>query len=120
MTVHEVVMGHVLIGQSHIESVQIYKNLRNRNLVEMVRTIILSTMFTAMVYNLVGIYGYLTFGSTVNTDFLTNYQDVDATMILGMVMIATNFILTYPLIIFCPRYVYIPWKRPQKVSDAML
>ena len=95
--------GLILISQNHAESVPICKNLKNRNLMEIGRIVILSSMIIAALYNLVGAYGYLTFGPAVKTDFLTNYEDMDAIMILGMAMIAAKYILAYPIMLFCQR-----------------
>ena len=60
-----------------------------------------------IIYNMVGAFGYMTFGASVNTDILTNYYPIDSTLIVGMVMVALKCALTYPPVFFCPRLVVV-------------
>ena len=58
-----------------------------------------------VIYTIVGVFGYLTFGNQVSSDMLTNYSTSDPLVLVAMIMLAIKSIMTYPIILFCARYV---------------
>lgn len=58
----------------------------------------------ASAYTLIGVYGYLTFGSYVSSDILENYGGADVSVLVGIAAIAVKSVTTYPILLFCGRY----------------
>ncbi len=86
-----------------MESVPLYASLRKRNLRELAKTLASSTIICVVVYNMVGIFGYLTFGQFVKTDILASYYPLDAPVIAGMGMVALKSVMTFPVMFFVGR-----------------
>lgn len=93
--------------EAHIEGVPIYASLRKRNLGDLFKTVLSSTIICVIVYNFVGIFGYLTFGQYVKSDILANYYPIDIPVIIGMAMVALKCVMTFPPVFFCARMVMI-------------
>jgi len=91
--------------EAHVESVPLFNSMAKRSIMEFFRCIISSSIISVVVYNLVGVFGYLTFGEDVNSDFLTSYSPIDVPIIIGMTMMALKAIMTYPSVFFCARLV---------------
>lgn len=91
--------------EAHIEGVPIYASLKKRTLGDLTKTIMSSTIICVIVYNFVGIFGYLTFGQYVKSDILANYYPIDIPVIIGMAMVALKCVMTFPPVFFCARMV---------------
>jgi len=54
-------------------------------------------------YTIAGIFGYLTFGSDVESDVLESYGGKKPMVLLGIAAVALKTVTTYPLLLFCGR-----------------
>lgn len=57
----------------------------------------------ALVYTGAATFGYLTFGSHVHEDILTNYSASKPTVMIALVAMAAKTYTTYPILLFCGR-----------------
>jgi sodium-coupled neutral amino acid transporter 7/8 len=62
-------------------------------------------VFCVAAYTIAGVCGYLTFGSLVESDILESYSGENPFVLLGIGAIAIKTFTTYPLLLFCGRYV---------------
>lgn len=68
--------------------------------------VILATLLIcALAYSLTGTYGYLTFGGHVSSDILEDYGGANIAVLIGIVAIAIKTVTTYPILLFCGRWV---------------
>lgn len=66
-------------------------------------TILVSLLITAVAYNIVSIFGLLTFGSNIESDLMVNYDGSKISVIIGVCIVAFKSVTTYPPILFCAR-----------------
>ncbi len=58
-------------------------------------------------YTLAGVFGYLTFGSSVPSDILEGYDATKPHVLIAIVALAVKCGSTYPILAFCGRYTTI-------------
>jgi len=93
--------------ESHIEIVPIYASFKKRSLKEISKSIFGTSILALTIYNLLGIYGYLTFFGHTKSDILISYRNIDAAVIIAMLAVALKAILTYPIVFYCARLVFL-------------
>ncbi|XP_065314143.1 sodium-coupled neutral amino acid transporter 7-like isoform X1 [Gordionus sp. m RMFG-2023] len=69
------------------------------------KSIFLNIIVCFILYNLTGIYGYISFGKEVMTytDILTAYDPKDYKIFIAMILLAGKLVTTYPIVLFCAR-----------------
>ena len=75
------------------------KTTSSKNIV----TIAISLFITTIVYNVVTIFGLLTFGSKIEGDLMVNYDASNVMVLIGIIIVAFKAVLTYPPVLFCAR-----------------
>lgn len=89
--------------QTHEVIVPAYACMKRRVFGDFVKASLLGLTILFLLYNLVGAYGYLTFGSRVGPDIMSLYDAKDPVVIVGIVALVIKFITTYPPLMFCGR-----------------
>lgn len=98
-----VVVPTICFGyQCHVSVVPVYACLRERNLCNYTKTISLALAATILCYSTTAVFGYLTFGSNVNSDILVSYNTT-GDVIAGIILLAIKVYTTYPILNFCGR-----------------
>lgn len=95
---------HYLLDYLHIDSspkktkqlFSIYNELPNAKGIRINAVVTTSTFSCFSVYVLIGIFGYFTFGKTVNSNISANYPDT-VLVTIGRIAITTNVLLSYAL-----------------------
>ena len=98
---HISLIYHVFF-QCHVSVVPVYSCLQKRTLKEFSKTLTVALTICIGSYSLPAIFGYLTFGSDVQSDILTSY-DPDPEVLVAVVMIAAKIYTTYPILLFVGR-----------------
>ncbi|KAL1447807.1 hypothetical protein MTO96_028318 [Rhipicephalus appendiculatus] len=89
--------------QCHVSSVPIYSCLEDRRLSTFAKAVLSATLFTALLYTVAGVFGYLTFGQGVASDILELYDARQPLVLVGILAMALKIITTYPILTFCGR-----------------
>ncbi|KAG9508800.1 putative sodium-coupled neutral amino acid transporter 7 [Fragariocoptes setiger] len=89
--------------QTHEVIIPVYACLRQRNMANFMKATILGLVILFFLYNVVGAYGYLTFGSNVNPDITLLYDGTDPVVVIGIIALVIKIITTYPPLLFCGR-----------------
>ena len=58
-----------------------------------------------LVYTGAATFGYLTFGSKVDDDIISNYSANKPTVMVALIAMAAKTYTTYPILLFCGRFV---------------
>lgn len=89
--------------QTHEVIVPVYACMKQRHIGHFMKASIFGLVILFFLYNLVGAYGYLTFGADVGPDIMSLYDAKDPVVIVGIVALVIKFITTYPPLMFCGR-----------------
>lgn len=89
--------------QTHEVIVPVYACMKQRHLGHFMKASIFGLVILFFLYNLVGAYGYLTFGKNVGADIMSLYDAKDPVVVVGVVALVIKFITTYPPLMFCGR-----------------
>lgn len=89
--------------QTHEVIVPVYACMKRRHIGHFMRASIFGLVILFFLYNLVGAYGYLTFGENVGPDIMSLYDAKDPIVVVGIVALVIKFITTYPPLMFCGR-----------------
>lgn len=89
--------------QTHEVIVPVYACMKQRFIGSFMKASIFGLVILFFLYNLVGAYGYLTFGENVGPDIMTLYDAQDPIVVVGIVALVVKFITTYPPLMFCGR-----------------
>lgn len=89
--------------QTHEVVVPVYACMQERVIGSFMKASIFGLIILFFLYNLVGAYGYLTFGANVGPDIMSLYDAKDPIVIVGIVALVIKFITTYPPLMFCGR-----------------
>ena len=89
--------------QTHVNLIPIYGSFRDRSLKNLTRSLSLAMVTIFIMYTLMGIFGYLTFGNNVVSDVMKGYDPSDPLVCLGIIAFIIKMIATYPQMIFCGR-----------------
>ena len=88
--------------QCHVSVIPIYSCMKKRTLKNFTHSVSLAILICCCCYTLSAIYGYWTFGSTVDDDILMSYNG-GGLVYGGMYAMALKIITTYPILLFCGR-----------------
>ncbi|KAG1650505.1 putative sodium-coupled neutral amino acid transporter 7 [Nymphon striatum] len=89
--------------QCHVSVVPIYSCLKNRTVPNFIKSVVIALIICIATYTFAGIYGYLSFGQSVNSDILESYSSKDAVLMTAMIALAGKTFTTYPILLFCGR-----------------
>ncbi len=89
--------------QCHVNSVPIYACLKDKNLREFSKSIIVSMIIVFAAYQITATFGYLTFGTDINDDLLKSYDSKDPSVLVAIIMFLIKTYTSYPLNLFCAR-----------------
>jgi len=89
--------------QCHVSVIPIYSCMKKRDLKNF--TIASSAAISICVFTYTGAatFGYLTFGSLINDDILTNYSAKSPLVLIALIAMALKTYTTYPILLFCGR-----------------
>lgn len=98
--------------QCHEAAVSIYCSMRNQSLSHWALVSLLSLLACCLVYSLIGVYGFLTFGAEVSADILMSYPGNDGVIIIARILFAVSIVTAYPIVLFLGRLVMQDfWRR---------
>lgn len=89
--------------QTHEVIVPVYACMKKRYIGLFMKASIFGLVILFLLYNIVGAYGYLTFGADVGPDIMSLYDAKDPVVVIGIVALVIKFITTYPPLMFCGR-----------------
>ncbi|XP_066594560.1 sodium-coupled neutral amino acid transporter 7-like isoform X2 [Prorops nasuta] len=90
--------------QSHMTAIPTYACMKNRKIGQFTLCAIISMTVCFVVYCVVGIFGYITFGiGKVPSDILQGYMDKNISLAIAIVAIAVKNFTTYPIVLYCGR-----------------
>lgn len=89
--------------QTHEVIVPVYACMKQRSIGHFMKASMFGLIILFLLYNLVGAYGYLTFGENVDPDIMSLYDAKDPVVVIGIVALVIKFITTYPPLMFCGR-----------------
>ena len=89
--------------QTHEVIVPVYACMRQRSIANFMKASFFGLVILFFLYNLVGAFGYLTFGERVGPDIMSLYDAQDPIVLVGIVALVVKFITTYPPLMFCGR-----------------
>ncbi|XP_027216275.2 sodium-coupled neutral amino acid transporter 7 [Penaeus vannamei] len=89
--------------QCHISSVPIYSCVKKSQAKATWKACTVAIVVCLSVYTVSANYGYLTFGSLVNTDVLLSYEARRPQVLVAVVLLAVKSWTTYPILLFCMR-----------------
>lgn len=92
--------------QCHVSVIPVYSCIRPRSLWNFGKTVSVALTVCFVSYTLVGIYGYLTFGSAVEQDLLSSFSTSKPVVLIAYVIFAIKTFLTYPILLFCGRIAF--------------
>ncbi|KAG2470215.1 S38A6 protein, partial [Polypterus senegalus] len=91
--------------QCHEACIAIYSSMQNKRLSHWVVISTISMLFCLLIYSLTGIFGFLTFGSSVAADILMSYPGNDVVIIIARLLFAISIVTIYPIILLLGRSV---------------
>merc|ERR1711913_73740 len=98
------VMPVICFGyQCHVSVIPIYSCMKNRNTRQFAWAAGSAIALCVFTYTGAATFGYLTFGSYVKADILTNYNAKEPAVMVALVMMALKTFTTYPILLFCGR-----------------
>lgn len=89
--------------QTHEVIIPVYSCMKDRFISHFMKASVFGLIILFFLYNLVGAYGYLTFGASVGADIMSLYDAKDPVVVIGIVALVIKFITTYPPLMFCGR-----------------
>lgn len=90
--------------QSHMTAIPMYACMRERKVEKFTLCAVVSMIVCFLVYTMVGIFGYATFGAgKVPSDVLQGYADESVLVALAVVFVAIKNFTTYPIVLCCGR-----------------
>ena len=90
--------------QCHISAIPIYSCMRQRTTKQFTLATSSAITICAAVYTVAGIFGYLTFGSNVEDDILSNYSATEPLVMVALIAMAAKTFTSYPILLFCGRF----------------
>ena len=81
-----------------------YACMKDRQLSNFTFCAIISILICFLAYSIVGIFGYMTFGTgNVPSDILQGYGDKSATLTIAIIALVIKNFTTYPIVLYCGR-----------------
>lgn len=89
--------------QCHVSVIPIYSCMKNRNLKHFSIASSVAISICVFTYTGAATFGYLTFGSLIDDDILTNYSASNPAVLIALIAMALKTYTTYPILLFCGR-----------------
>ena len=89
--------------QCHVSVIPIYSCMKHRNIKHFSIASSCAIFLCVLAYTGAATFGYLTFGSSVSPDILTNYSASKPSVMIALVAMALKTYTTYPILLFCGR-----------------
>eukprot|EP00092_Neocalanus_flemingeri_P002067 GFUD01002206.1.p1 GENE.GFUD01002206.1~~GFUD01002206.1.p1 ORF type:complete len:526 (-),score=56.45 GFUD01002206.1:45-1622(-) len=89
--------------QCHVSIIPIYSCMKHRNIKHFSVASTSAIAICVFTYTGAATFGYLTFGSTVSEDILTNYNAKKPSVMIALVAMGLKTYATYPILLFCGR-----------------
>lgn len=100
--------------QCHVSVVPIYSCFKTRNIKLFSAAMFLAISICVFTYTVAATYGYLTFGSKVESDILKSYDARDPYVFMAIIAISIKTYTTYPILSFCGNAAVCDlWIEPQ-------
>lgn len=94
----------LVLLQCHVSVIPIYACLEERNLRNFSVCVVTAVGVCVLTYSLAGVFGYLTFGGSVESDVLESYSGSSMLVLAGITSVAVKTFTTYPILLFCGRW----------------
>ena len=91
--------------QCHVSVIPIYSCMKQRNIKQFTIATSSAIAICVFVYTGAATFGYLTFGSKVDDDIISNYSANKPTVMVALIAMAAKTYTTYPILLFCGRFV---------------
>jgi len=89
--------------QCHVSVIPIYSCMKHRNIKHFSIASSAAIAICVFAYTGAATFGYLTFGSKVSEDILTNYSASKPSVMIALIAMALKTYTTYPILLFCGR-----------------
>jgi len=89
--------------QCHVSVIPIYSCMKHRNIKHFSIASSCAIAICVFTYTGAATFGYLTFGSLVSPDILTNYSASKPSVMIALIAMALKTYTTYPILLFCGR-----------------
>lgn len=89
--------------QTHEVIVPVYACMEDRSIKKFMKASVVGLIILFFLYNVVGAYGYLTFGDHVGPDIMSFYDARDPIVVVGIIALVVKFVTTYLPLMFCGR-----------------
>ena len=89
--------------QCHVSVIPIYSCMKHRNIKHFSIASSIAIAICVFTYTGAATFGYLTFGSKVSPDILTNYSASKPSVMIALIAMALKTYTTYPILLFCGR-----------------
>ena len=91
--------------QCHVSVIPIYSCMKHRTIKHFTIATTSAIAICVAVYTGAATFGYLTFGSKVDDDIISNYSATKPTVMIALIAMAAKTYTTYPILLFCGRFV---------------
>ncbi|CAB4044355.1 Hypothetical predicted protein [Paramuricea clavata] len=103
--------------QCHVTSVAVLAEMHNPTLKRFAIVTALSTLICTVIYSVTGAYGFLTFGHSVKSDILVNYNPKDGAATAARAVIVVVVFSTYAICHFVGRSAFLGlWIKLRKLT----
>eukprot|EP00092_Neocalanus_flemingeri_P031792 GFUD01034536.1.p1 GENE.GFUD01034536.1~~GFUD01034536.1.p1 ORF type:complete len:483 (+),score=120.87 GFUD01034536.1:70-1518(+) len=89
--------------QCHVSVIPIYSCMKHRNIKHFSIASGVAIAICCFTYTGAATFGYLTFGSKVSGDILTDYSASKPSVMIALIAMALKTYTTYPILLFCGR-----------------
>ena len=85
--------------------IPIYSCMKHRTIKHFTIATTSAIAICVAVYTGAATFGYLTFGSKVDDDIISNYSATKPSVMVALIAMAAKTYTTYPILLFCGRFV---------------
>jgi sodium-coupled neutral amino acid transporter 7/8 len=89
--------------QCHVSVIPIYSCMKHRTIKHFSLATSIAILICVLVYTGAATFGYLTFGSKVSGDILSDYSATKPSVMVALIAMAAKTYTTYPILLFCGR-----------------
>ena len=89
--------------QCHVSVIPIYSCMKHRNIKHFGIATSSAIAICVLVYTGAATFGYLTFGSHISQDILSDYSADNPSVMIALIAMAAKTYTTYPILLFCGR-----------------
>lgn len=97
-------MSSCISFQCHVPSIAVYAELKRASVTRFGIVVVIAMAICSTAYAITASFGYLTFGTSVRSDVLLNYDSDDVMVNVARVMLSVIVLSTGAVVLFCGRY----------------